>query len=136
MKALYTLVIVLFTSTLLSGELSICQDLAKKYDAVTEYRLDDNTRVDLLSKEYAIEVDYAHKFYESVGQATYYAIKTGRKPAIILLIKDESEQKYIDRCRKICENVEVTVIQDNKPVKYKIQLFVESLLPYMIKAER
>lgn len=45
-------------------------------------------RIDLLSDDYAIEVDRLEKFHEAIGQALHYARETGRKPAIALFITD------------------------------------------------
>lgn len=50
-----------------------------------EHRLSSGGRVDCLDSEYAIEVDYADKWAEAIGQSLYYAASTQRKPAVILL---------------------------------------------------
>lgn len=54
--------------------------------AEVEFRLEDGTRVDCLTDEYAIEVDWAHKWAEAIGQSLYYADQTGRKPGILLIV--------------------------------------------------
>lgn len=63
-----------------------------------EYVLDDSTRVDCLLPSYAVEVDWDYKWAEGVGQAQYYAIKTGRKPGL-LLIKDKDGERFIKRAK-------------------------------------
>ena len=45
-------------------------------------------RIDLLSDDYAIEVDRLEKFHEAIGQALHYAKETGKKPAIAIFIVD------------------------------------------------
>jgi hypothetical protein len=50
-----------------------------------EHILPSGGRVDCLSADYAIEVDYADKWAEAVGQSLYYAAATHRQPGIILL---------------------------------------------------
>jgi hypothetical protein len=45
-------------------------------------------RIDLLTDEYAIEVDRLEKFHEAIGQALHYAKETGKKPAIAIFIVD------------------------------------------------
>ena len=45
-------------------------------------------RVDLVSDDYAIEVDKLEKFHEAIGQALHYAKETGKKPAIAIYIVD------------------------------------------------
>ena len=49
----------------------------------TEYRLDDGKRVDILTDQYAIEVDFAPKFYQAVGQCLLYAARTGKQPGYL-----------------------------------------------------
>ena len=42
----------------------------------------------LTSFAYAVEFDFAEKWAEAVGQALYYALKTGKKPAVVLIMED------------------------------------------------
>lgn len=59
-----------------------------------EYRFDDGTRVDCLLDHYAVEVEFAHKFLNSTGQANHYARKSGLKSGILLIIEKKSDVKY------------------------------------------
>lgn len=84
--------------------------LAPKYNVspdYVDYRLWDGTRVDMLNDTYAWEVDWARsdKWAEAIGQSLYYAQVTGRKPGIILIIKQQSEERYVYRCAVICAKV-------------------------------
>ena len=54
----------------------------------TEYMLDDNSRVDCLTDQYAIEFDYASKWAESIGQSLYYGLMTNKTPGIVLIMED------------------------------------------------
>lgn len=74
-----------------------------------EYRLPDKTRVDCLTDKYAIEFDFGNKWAESVGQSLYYAKKTGKKPAVALILKKEKDKKYINRIKTA--NSEITVFE-------------------------
>jgi len=90
--------------------------LANQLDGQREVRLWDDTRVDILTDEYAIEVDWAYKWAEAIGQSLYYGIVTGKKPMIIILIKDNTkDKKYIYRCQTICTKYGI------KLKSYKIQ---------------
>ena len=88
----------------------------KKYvssEKGVEVRLWDGTRVDYLGKTYAFEIDFADKWAEAIGQSLYYSTVTGKRPAVILLVKDmEKERRYVYRCQTVC-------------AKYGIRLFVE-----------
>jgi hypothetical protein len=46
-------------------------------------------RIDLLSDDYAIEVDNPDNFHEAIGQALHYAKETGKKPAVAFYIADK-----------------------------------------------
>lgn len=80
-------------------------------NGVMEYRLKDKTRVDCLTDEYAVEVDWARKWAEAVGQSLYYAHMSHKKPAIVLIARKKKDKKYIKRARKLSE-------------KYSIRLFI------------
>lgn len=109
---LSVLVLIGFTVAF-AGEKEETQRLAPKYKADQEVRLWDATRVDLLSETHAIEVDYAPKWAEAIGQSAYYALVSKKKPGIILLVKDvKKERRYVYRCQTVC-------------AKYDIDLWIE-----------
>jgi len=62
--------------------------LCNELDGVMEQSLLDRTRIDCLTKKYAIEVEFSKKWAEGVGQALYYAEMTHTKPAIGLIVRD------------------------------------------------
>ncbi len=70
-------------------QIQLCNEL----DGVMEQSLLDRTRIDCLTDEYAIEVDFAKKWAESVGQALYYAEMTGKKPAVALIVRETKKDK-------------------------------------------
>lgn len=72
-------------------------------DGVLEHRLDDGTRVDCLTDELAVEFDFANKWAEAIGQALYYAKKTGKKPAVFLIVENKNQWKYIERVYSLCK---------------------------------
>ena len=61
----------------------------------TEHRLSDQRRVDCLTKNMAIEFDFASKVYECVGQALYYGAETNKKPCCVLILEDSKDYKYL-----------------------------------------
>lgn len=82
----------------------LCNDLGGK----TEYVLEDRTRVDYLTDEYAIEVDFAKKWAESIGQALFYAQMTGKEPGVGIIVGD-GEDRYIKRLQKVSEKFDIKV---------------------------
>lgn len=50
----------------------------KEHGGKAEVMLEDRTRCDCLTKSHAIEFDFGPKWAESIGQALYYSIQTGK----------------------------------------------------------
>lgn len=56
----------------------------------------DGGRVDLLTDEYAIEIEFANKWKQSIGQALWYGLQTNKTPGIILIKREgHNDNKYI-----------------------------------------
>ncbi len=71
---------------------------------IEEYENTDKTRVDCLTNRYAVEFDFANKWAESVGQAEYYALKTGKRGKVVLILEDSKKEfVYYDRVKKLSE---------------------------------
>lgn len=69
----------------------------KTCNGIMEFVLKDRTRVDCLTKEYAIEHDFANKWAEAIGQSLHYARLTGKKAAIMLIVEKPKDIKYYKR---------------------------------------
>lgn len=80
----------------------------KNHSGITEYVLDDNSRVDCLTKDYAVEFDSASKWAESIGQSLYYALKTGKKPGIVLICEGNCDA-LISRLRAVADKYQIKV---------------------------
>jgi len=74
-----------------------------------EYKLPDSTRIDCLTNDYAIEFDFASKWAESAGQSLYYAFCSKRKPAVVLIMENVGDYKYLERLRCIADIYGITV---------------------------
>jgi len=75
-----------------------------KIGGVTEVVLADRTRVDCLTDRLAIEVDFAEKWAECIGQAIYYGLDQNRKPACLLIMEDPiKDQKYLKRLQRVAD---------------------------------
>lgn len=101
--------------------------IAAQRGGIAEYRTIDGSRCDVLTEEFAAEVEWVKKWKESIGQALLYGLLTGRKPKVILLLRGHShEQLYLDRCRMVCLQVGITLEtlltteRDNQSVTLKI----------------
>ena len=82
-----------------------------KHAGIMEYKNSDKTRVDCLTKDYAVEFDFAEKWAESIGQSLHYELMTGKKAMIVLILEHpETQMVYYERTKKLgekyCINVE------------------------------
>jgi len=76
-----------------------------------EFVLWDSTRVDCLTKDYAIEFDFAKKWAESIGQALYYAKMTGKKPAVALILTHPEDYRYVKRVERLDNGIKIFLIK-------------------------
>lgn len=54
----------------------------------------ENGRVDIVTDDNAIEVEWASNWKHSVGQALWYGLQTTKRPGIILLMNNLEDRKY------------------------------------------
>ena len=77
------------------------EKFAREIGGQVEVVMKDGTRCDILTATHAIEVDFAKKWAEAIGQSLNYAIHTGKRPGVALILLSPSDNKYIERVRKI-----------------------------------
>ena len=73
-------------------------------DGGTEVVLRDRTRVDCLTTTHAIEVDFAKKWAEAIGQALHYALMTNRTPGVALIVQTPRDLRHWNRLNAIARN--------------------------------
>lgn len=59
-----------------------------------EVSLPDRTRCDCITNSHAVEVEFARKWAEAIGQSLYYSLQTGKSAGIVLIIASNKEYKY------------------------------------------
>ncbi|QYY36710.1 hypothetical protein [Ruficoccus sp. ZRK36] len=82
---------------------------ATQLNGQTEVALPNDTRCDILTDTYAIEVDFADKWTEAIGQSLNYAAQTGRQAAIILVIEKPDQEKYLTRLQQVVQSFELPI---------------------------
>jgi len=87
----------------------LCDELNGKIEVV----LEDRTRVDCLTDEYAIEVDFAKKWAEGIGQSLYYGYMTDKKPAVALIV-GEKDARYLKRLKKVANELDIKIYKIEK----------------------
>ncbi len=91
------------------------EHFCKQLGGISEFTLKDRTRVDCLLDSHAIEVDFAQKWAEGIGQSLYYASKTARKAAVLLIIEDaQGDKKYLKRLEDVSlqHNIDIWTIDN------------------------
>lgn len=83
---------------------------SRRNNGMVEYVLPDSTRVDCVTRDYAIEFDFAKKWEESIGQALYYGLVLHKKPGVVLILEHPlSDQKYLVRLNAVAKQYGITV---------------------------
>ncbi len=80
-----------------------------KAGGTLEEVLPDKTRVDCITEKYAVEIDFAEKWAEAVGQALYYGLITEKLPAVLLIVESPADRRYLDRIIVVAANVGISV---------------------------
>jgi hypothetical protein len=97
--------------------------IAQEIHGQTEVVLEDNTRIDIATDTEVIEVEFAHKWYEAIGQSAHYAIMTGKKPVIYLIKESDFDNICIERCKKDIRQG-IGVIQNGQWTKIRVIVYV------------
>ena len=74
------------------------------HNGITEYENYDKTRVDCLTQTHAVEFDFAKKWAESIGQALYYQLLTGKRAMVVLILENpKKEMVYFNRVKSLAQ---------------------------------
>lgn len=85
------------------SELAYNAKLAVAFNGQASVTMPDGTECDLVTSTHAIEIEWATKPYEAIGQALHYAEQTDLKPGIIVLVKDPNKEfKQLIRLAVLC----------------------------------
>jgi hypothetical protein len=115
MKKLFIFVILILLS--ISTQAQLTKQLESYYQNIfaiaingkKEVVLNDQSRVDIVTDTFAIEVDFANKWHEGIGQSLYYSIMLNKKPGVLLVVNGTKDEKYIKRLMKVSKNYNIQV---------------------------
>ena len=82
---------------------------AEKYNAQIEVSMPDGTRCDLVTETHAIEVDFADKWGEAIGQSLNYAFQANRRAGILLILEKQSDEKHLIRVNSIIKHFSLPI---------------------------
>ncbi len=66
----------------------------QEHSGETEVVLEDDTRCDCVTETHAVEMDFANKLYEAVGQSTNYSLQTGKRAGIVLILESPDDKRH------------------------------------------
>ncbi len=101
--------------------------LAKAWDGQTEVRIEGG-RIDVMTGEAAIELDWPHKWHEGLGQALHYSDSTGKQGILALIAYGQGPEKlqtnsilHFDMVEKTCNRhgIRLVVLFPCKAEKFK-----------------
>jgi len=75
---------------------------AKSLSGSIEYVTKDKSRIDIVTDEYAIEVDFCYHWQESIGQSLFYSLAISKKPGIVIIFKGYNDYVFLKRLSTVC----------------------------------
>ena len=82
---------------------------AKKYKGQAEVVMPDGTRCDIVTKAHAIEVDFADKWAEAIGQSLNYSFQLNKKAGILLILESPKDERHLIRVQSIIEHYRLPI---------------------------
>ena len=80
-----------------------------EHNGQAEVVLPDKTRADCVTDTHAIEFDFGKKWAESLGQALYYSLQTGKKAGIVLILESPKDRKYFIRLNSTIQHFSLPI---------------------------
>ena len=74
-----------------------------------EVQLEEGPRVDCLTPTHAIEMDFARKWPEAIGQSLHYALLTNRKAGIVLILKSPGDTPHLEAAKRVIKNYDLPI---------------------------
>lgn len=94
------------------------------FQGVKEFRLPSGKIVDIMTNNYAVEVDYVHKWAESIGQSLQYAMESNKKPMIVFIYDYANDYTLLNTVFPLIKRLEIAL--------YTIDLYTRKIvLVYM-----
>lgn len=81
----------------------------KANNGEVEVVLPDGTRCDCLTDTHAIEFDFGNNWAEAIGQPAYYALQTGKKAGVVLVLETAKDRKYWMRLNTTIEHFNLPI---------------------------
>ena len=108
-KHIFWIVITVLIIGLFRNAYALEKDYQNKYcKGKIEFVLSDRTRVDCLTEDHAIEYDFGKKWAEAIGQSLHYAMHTGKRAGIVLII-GANDSRFFRRCDAVIKHYNLPI---------------------------
>ena len=74
-----------------------------------EVELPEGPRVDCLTKTHAIEMDFARKWPEAIGQSLHYSLLTDKDAGIVLILKTPGDTHHLKAAEKVINHYQLPI---------------------------
>ena len=88
---------------------------AERYNGFAEFWMPDSPLCDVLTPQHAIEVEFALKWSEAIGQSLHNALQTGRLAGIQLILTEPEEERYLDQHNELIDHYQLLI--ELKPLR-------------------
>jgi serine kinase of HPr protein (carbohydrate metabolism regulator) len=82
---------------------------AEKAMGEMNYKLPDNSTIDILTKFYVIEITYPEDLYEAIGKALFQSIIMNKLPGIVVIVETEEDVKAAQKLLVVATRYNITV---------------------------
>ena len=69
----------------------------------------DGTRCDIVTETHAIEVDFADKWGEAIGQSLNYAFQSNKRAGILLILENPKDERHLIRVQSIINHFDLPI---------------------------
>lgn len=76
---------------------------------VAEVIMPDKTRCDCITETHAVEFDFAEKWTEAIGKSLHYALQTGKRAGIVLILENAGDRKFWIRLNSNIEHFKLPI---------------------------
>jgi hypothetical protein len=74
-----------------------------KHNGEIDYKTQENTTVDCMTNNYAIEFDFGENWNQAMRKSRHQSLNTGKYPGIVLILQNSANKKHLFKLREIVE---------------------------------
>ncbi len=80
-----------------------------KHHGRAEVTLPDRSRADCITESHAVEVEFAPKWKESIGQSLNYAMQTNKRAGVVVVMRRKKDYRYWLMLNSVIKNFNLPI---------------------------